>query len=496
MILSSPTFLMFLALAALVYYKLPQRFRAPFLLLASMVFYMWRLPAYGAVVLGTAGLGYFAAVWIAKSAKQKSRERRLALSISALLAVLVIFKYFNFFSSTVSALFGGEGAQPLLLSLAQPVGISFYTLQLIGYLVDVYRGEAPEREFVPYALFVTFFPQIISGPINRAGEMLPQYKAPKDYNYANVAVGGQRFLAGALKKIVVADGLGLMVDGVWGDLANASGWPMLLAAVFYSVQLYCDFSGYTDMALGAAKVLGFEMRENFNTPYLACGMTDFWSRWHMSLTSWLRDYIYIPLGGSRKGYARKLLNILIVFLISGLWHGAGLTFILWGLWHGVFRIIDDLLARSLGERYKNPRGLCRAGLVAATDIIVGLGWVLFRAPDLASAGVAFRYLTSYGPFSDALTLLQGYAAKGVFTDSRYFRIYGIFLALGFTLTVLLDIIKYRCSSRGERVGNPLGKLPKAARWAVYWAAGLSIAAFYMISLTGTASSSMFIYSGF
>ncbi|MDO4566290.1 MAG: MBOAT family O-acyltransferase [Oscillospiraceae bacterium] len=492
---ATPVFLIFLALASAAYLALPRRLQAPFLLLASLVFYMWALPAYGLLVLATAAAVYFSAFWISGALEKKARRLRLALAISLPLGALLVLKYFNFFSGIFSGIFGLEALS--LSPLVQPLGISFYTLQLTGYLVDVYGGEEPERDFVYFALFASFFPYILSGPISRASEMLPQFKEEHRYSYSNAAAGLQRFLCGAFKKLVLADSLGLLVDGVWADELNAAGWPALFAVFFYSLQLYCDFSGYTDMALGAAKVLGFKLRENFLAPYFAFSITDFWSRWHMSLTSWLRDYIYIPLGGNRKGFKRKLLNILIVFAISGLWHGAALTFVVWGLWHALFRLIDELLAKKRGEAYLRPFGLARTLRTGLTFILTSLGWVLFRAPDLSSAVSMVSLIFRRGvSLTDTLTLFNSYAAKGVFTDEKYFAVFWAGIIIAMALALLFDIRLQRAAGASLSYYNPLALFGKRARWALYWLMGLLTAVFYLISTTGAAASSAFIYAGY
>ncbi|MEG1018059.1 MAG: MBOAT family O-acyltransferase [Oscillospiraceae bacterium] len=494
MSLNSPLFILFLTLVLAGYYLLPRKLRNPFLLIASYVFYMWKLPYYGALVLGTTAFAYFAAIKLGGAVTEKSKKRRLTLSIIVLLGALFFFKYFNLLSGVAASL--GIGVPENGFSLVQPLGISFYTLQLIGYFIDIYRGDAsPERDFVTFSLFVSFFPQIISGPINRAGELIPQFREQHDYDYTVVVTGAQRFLTGCLKKLVVADGLALFINGVWDNLAETGGWTLLTVVAAYAIQIYCDFSGYTDMAIGVAEMLGFKLRENFRAPYLAAGITDFWSRWHMSLTSWLRDYVYIPLGGNRKGFARKLINILLVFLVSGLWHGVGVTFLVWGAWHGVLRICDELLTHAFGERFAKPRGALRVARIVISDILVALGWVFFRAPSLAHAGYLFSNLFKFGPFADTVALLQKYAAKGIFTDSRYMWFYFIGIVFGLVLTIIFDILSSRPTRMGQTDFNPLGTFGKKTRWALYWTMGAAVIIFYMISVTGTVSSSL-IYQGF
>lgn len=494
MAFTTPAFLIFFALAACGYFALPKKLQNPFLLLCSLVFYAWALPAYLAVVLGTAGIGYFAAFFIKSAPSQKSAKARLALSISALAAILFVFKYFNFFSGFIASLTGGEAAS---LSLAQPLGISFYTLQLIGYLVDVYRGDEPERNFIAFALFTSFFPYVISGPVGRSRELLPQFKAEHRFEYSRASGGLQRFLWGAFKKVVIADGLGVIVNGIYGDLSLYTGAASLAAVAFYAVQIYCDFSGYTDMALGAAGFLGFDLRENFCAPYGAAGITDFWSRWHMSLTSWLRDYVYIPLGGNRKGFTRKLLNILIVFAISGLWHGVGFTFIVWGLWHALFRILDELLSRALGERFSKPRGAFRVLRVIVSDVIVALGWVLFRAPSFADAFTVVAGCFKPLNIPLAVEQISYLASQNVAADRVFILFYFGIIALGLVLVAVFGHrIRSRALSRASEAFNPISGLKPAVKWALCIAMGLCVMVFFIIGATRGAETASFIYGGF
>ncbi|MEA4911924.1 MAG: MBOAT family O-acyltransferase, partial [Oscillospiraceae bacterium] len=381
---------------------------------------------------------------------------------------------------------------PAKLTLALPAGISFYTFTVVGYAVDVYHKKLePEKDFVTYALFVSFFPSVLMGPIARAGEMLPQYKAEHKFEYGNLVEGLQRFLTGAFKKVVIADGLGVIVDAVYGSLADYRGPMLLTAVVFYAVQLYADFSGYTDMALGAAKVLGFTLRENFKAPYLAATLGGFWSRWHSSLTDWLRDYIYIPLGGSRRGFARKLCNILIVFLISGLWHGAGWTFVVWGLWLGVWRVVEELARRAFNV---GKAGYARRGARALSHVftlaVVSVGWIFFRSASLAGAGYVLKNIFCFGGAAGYLPQLLSIAENGVADSGVYYLFYFGSLAFGLWLLFNFD----RKTARGE--ANPLASYKSGARWALYHVLSLLTILFYFLTATGAAGPQSFLYNGF
>ena len=377
MLFNSVKYIIFIAVAVTLYYLLPKKVRNIFLLVTSYVFYMWAIPQYGVLVLFTTGLSYFAARLIDKTEKAKTRKTFLVISILLCISFLVVFKYYNFFMEELTALMSlvGVAFVPAKFTLALPMGLSFYTFQVIGYNVDVYNKKVEsEKNFIDYALFVSFFPQILAGPIGRANEMLPQYKQEHKLEYSNIVEGLQRFLTGAFYKVVIADGLGKIIDGVYGNLPEYKGLTLIFTVFAYTVQMYCDFSGYTDMAIGSGKLFGFTLRENFRTPYLATDMGDLWSRWHMSLTSWFNDYIFTPLVWSRwvnkfvfgkKWEEHKphfITNIIIIFLISGLWHGAGITYVVWGLFHGIVRSLEELAARL---RPKKKRKKKKTGIVTA-----------------------------------------------------------------------------------------------------------------------------------
>ena len=313
-----------------------------------------------------------------------------------------MFKYAGFFAS----LAGLE----LSLQIILPVGISFYTFQTLSYVIDVYRGQGEESHFGYYALFVSFFPQLVAGPIERPGRLLPQLKAERTFSMENLSAGGWLLLEGYFKKVVIADGLAPFVDQVYAAPGEALGPEIVLAIVLFGLQIYCDFSGYSGIARGAAQLLGVELTENFRRPYEAASIREFWRRWHISLTSWFTDYVYIPLGGNRKGLPRQVVNLLAVFLLSGLWHGAGWTFLTWGLIHGLYR--------AAGAVWEHIRGIpekeCRPWAHIRTFLLVSFPWLFFRAPSMADVltllsrlptgwGGAFPALAGTAPL--ALSLL-------------------------------------------------------------------------------------------
>ena len=412
---------------------------------------------------------YAAARLIAGLRCERARKLVFALSVLAVAGLLGMFKYFDSAAALTARLFG-LGAAPTL-GIAAPIGISYYTFTALGYLVDVRRGDFPaERNLVDYAAAVTFFPHILLGPIARAGELLPQFKEKNRFEAANLAAGAQRFLWGMAKKLLVADWAGTLVDTFYNHYADDNALCIFAAVLLYGVQLYFDFSGYCDMALGVARALGFRLQENFAAPYFSHSITELWSRWHISLTGWLRRYVYFPLGGSRRGYARKLLNILIVFAVSGLWHGDTLPFLLWGLANGAVRVIEDVW-RTRGPKLKaQPKGIGRWPLSALKIACAYATWclifVLFRAPSLEVAGTVLRRFFAFGEFSlTALTTRVLVILRSIVASSDgYIKLNLLVVAAVFLLVMALE--RRFAQQPDVRGGGPLAQLPEAARWAV------------------------------
>jgi len=393
MLFNSLHFLVFFPVVVGLYFGLPARWRGPLLLAASYYFYLsWR-PIYGLLLAATTLLDYFSGVRMSRLATKAERRPWLYLSLASNLGTLFVFKYFNFFVGATDALASAlhvPFAAPTL-ALALPVGVSFYTFQSVGYIVDVYQGRlAAEQNLGRFALFVAFFPQLVAGPIERGEQMLPQFRQPHGFDYGRVASGLRLMAWGMFKKVVLADRLAQMVTPIFDHPQRYQGLPLLLAVAGFTIQIYTDFSGYTDLARGAARVLGYHMVLNFRQPYFAASVGDFWRRWHISLSSWFRDYVYIPLGGNRRGPARRYANLFSVFLLSGLWHGASWTFVAWGALHGLYLVVEAFtqpgraaLARGLGLAAR-PRLLHALG-VATTLALVAYAWIFFRANSLADA---------------------------------------------------------------------------------------------------------------
>ena len=400
MLFNSVEFLIFFPIVVTLYFVLPFRYRWVLLLAASYYFYAsWKLEYIFLIVASTL-ISYLTAILMVKSERQARRTGLLVISLVSNLGILFAFKYFNFVNDSLRAVFSQFNSpyNVPLFEVLLPVGISFYTFQALGYSIDVYRGKLePERHLGRYALFVSFFPQLVAGPIERAANLLPQFYKKFTFDEARVSSGLSLMLWGMFKKVVIADRLGLYVNAVYNNPSDWEGWPVFVATYFFAFQIYCDFSGYTDIAIGAARVMGFDLMENFRRPYFAQTPSEFWRRWHISLSSWFRDYLYIPLGGSRVAVPRWYLNLMLVFVVSGLWHGAAWTFVVWGGLHGLY-MVGDVATRDLRARLAQKLGLDRRPIAQAlvgifiTFNLVTLAWVFFRANSVADAFVLLNNL--------------------------------------------------------------------------------------------------------
>lgn len=398
---NSLRFMAFFPAALAVYFIVPRKLRMPWLLAASYFFYMSWNPKY-VVLIGFSTVATWLCGLLLERAERGrfmlSKKMLAALCLAANLAVLGFFKYGNFALETLDALahvtgFSGGDVRTRLPFLL-PVGISFYTFQALGYIIDVYRGEVrAEKNFFRYALFVSFFPQLVAGPIERSKNLLEQMRGMETlrlWDGRRAASGAVLMAWGFFMKMVIADRAAVLVDNVFGNYRMYGSTELILAAVLFAVQIYCDFGSYSMIAMGAAKMMGFTLMENFNTPYLARSVQDFWSRWHVSLSGWFKDYLYIPLGGSRRGRGRKALNKLAVFLVSGLWHGANWTFVAWGGFHGLVQVAADFWAPcggALAERFSVKTDCFSWKLLktVTTFALVDIGWVFFRSDSIADA---------------------------------------------------------------------------------------------------------------
>lgn len=403
MLFNSLQFLLFFIAVTLLYFELPHRSRLTMLLLASIYFYMVPNPPYFLVIGGTIVWDYFAGRMIDDATGTK-RKFYLGLSLAANIGVLAVFKYYNFLNLNLCYLLGYFGYVNHIpfMDMALPIGLSFHTFQAMSYTIEVYRGnQKAERDFGVFALYVMFYPQMVAGPIERPQNLLPQFHKKHYFDHERLKSGLLLMGQGLFKKVVIADRLALVVNHCYDHLDSQSGFSMLIASVLFSFQIYCDFSGYSDMALGSARVMGFDLMENFRAPYSATSVTEFWRRWHISLSTWFRDYLYFPLGGNRVVAWKRYRNLFIIFLVSGLWHGASWAFVVWGALHGVF-VMVEALRKQLFPRLVIPRAIGWFN----TFVLVTIAWVFFRAPNFDIANQVFWKIFTWqsGTMSFALQI--------------------------------------------------------------------------------------------
>ncbi len=469
MLFNSLEFLIFFPTVALLYFIIPARWRHLWLLAASYYFYMCWSPRYALLMLFSTVVTWLGGRLISRAdrlAEGKRRDRlrkgALAFSLVSNLAVLTVFKYLTFLLENLSRAAGllGLGFTVPAVGLLLPVGISFYTFQALGYTIDVYRGDIDaEPDFLRYALFVSFFPQLVAGPIERSGSLLRQLRAEQRFDGARVRRGLVRMGWGFFMKMVIADRLACFADTVFNAPEGQAGSAVALAAVLFTFQIYCDFGGYSSIAIGAAEVMGVTLTENFRRPYLARSIREYWRRWHISLSSWLRDYLYIPLGGNRKGRARTRLNTLIVFLVSGLWHGAAWHFVLWGGLHGVCILLGELTLparRRLRAALRIPEdgALHRTVSRAVTFLILAGAFILFRANSMRDALALLRAVF----FDFRLSALAGDALFSYGLDKPDF----IAALAALAVLIVCDLL----AERGDLLDR-LESRPLPLRWAVY-----------------------------
>lgn len=415
MLFNSIEYLFFLPIVFLIYWaigytrindSLKLRMQNAFVVLASYVFYGWWDWRFLLLIAFTSFCSWGSGLLIARSAKNNAEGLRggqnvlfaskfwLTANIVLNLGILAVFKYYDFFVTEFGNIFG-VSTDSLLLRIILPVGISFYTFQALSYSIDVYRGNIkPTKDIIAFFAFISFFPQLVAGPIERATNLLPQFLQNRHFNYNQAADGTRQILWGLFKKIVIADNCATYVDHVWATYDTQSGSTLLLAAILFTFQIYGDFSGYSDIAIGTAKLFGIKLMRNFNNPYFSRDIAEFWRRWHISLTTWFRDYVYIPLGGSRVGKWKIVRNTFVIFLLSGFWHGANWTFIAWGAYHAVLFL--PLILLGMNRKYTNQVAEGRwlptwkeAGQILLTFMLVVIGWIIFRAETI---GQAWEYI--------------------------------------------------------------------------------------------------------
>ena len=453
MVFNSITFLIFFPIVTVIYFLIPHKYRWGLLLIASYYFYMSFIPVYITLIMFSTLTTFLTAL---SFAKYPTRKRLfLTLCLVANFALLFVFKYLGFFaglSQSALALMHIPYILPTFSPIL-PIGISFHTFQSAAYIIDTYKGKVePETHLGYYAVFVSFFPQLIAGPIERPAALLPQLHVEHKFDYDRVVSGIRLFAWGMFKKIVVADRAAVIVNTIYNNPGSYDGSNLAIATVLFAFQIYCDFSGYTDMAIGIARVFGIELHQNFNRPYAARNLIDFWRRWHITLTTWFKDYIYIPLGGNRVPLPRWMLNTFLVFLISGLWHGAALTFIIWGALHGIVQILVHLFQKIKGKIPLLWRGAHGVGGVVSwllTFAFVCFAWIFFRGNTISDCFLIIQKIFSPWHFS----MLDVYAGNALLIISA--------------LIIVMEIAQWWLS-RLKTQKTAFSALPAITRWTCYY----------------------------
>ena len=481
MLFNSIEFTIFFPIVTLIYFLLPHKFRWFHLLAASCVFYMFFIPVYLLILVFTIVIDYFAGIFI-ENAQGKRRKAYLLVSLAANIGVLGIFKYYNFFNENLVELSNFlhiDYALPFL-RIALPVGLSFHTFQAMSYTIEVYRGnQKAERHFGIYALYVMFYPQLVAGPIERPQNLLHQFYEYHDFDTRRITGGLQLMLWGLFKKIVIADRLAVVVDQVYDYPLLWDGKTLLVGTIFFAFQIYCDFSGYSDIAIGAAEVMGFKLMTNFNRPYHSKSISEFWTRWHISLSTWFKDYVYIPLGGNRGSRSSWYFNLFFTFLISGIWHGANWTFVVWGALNG-FYLLSSIWTAGLRQNFTRKIGLSnyptfhRFIKILITFGLTCYAWIFFRANSISDAVYINRAI-----FSSLIHGFRGISELPVAPGQ---------LILCFGVIIVLELIHF--TQRKQDMRERLSAKPFWFRWLVYYAFILAI------FLLGEFGSRKFIYFQF
>lgn len=479
MLFNSVDFLVFFPIVCILYYIIPHKVRYLFLLICSYFFYMCWNPKYALLLLTSTAITYLSGLLISSAEKVTEERKRVllkntyvALSFASNLAILFFFKYFDFAVNTIVRIFQMAGAHvvPPSFDVVLPVGISFYTFQALSYTMDVYRKEIyAERNFFKYALFVSFFPQLVAGPIERSKNLLHQISERHKFDFERVRSGLLLMLYGYFQKVVLSSYLQLVVDNVYDTYDKRTGFQLIIATICFAFQIYCDFGGYSNIAIGAAKVMGFRLMENFNTPYFAASVGEFWRRWHISLSTWFRDYLYIPLGGNRKGKIRKYINLMVVFLVSGLWHGASWHFVIWGFLNGVYQVIGECtqsIRKKINSALHIDENVASHKLlkIIVTFGLIDFAWIFFRAGTRQSLGIIKRILSPGSNF---------------FSYGSNLNVMGLTLATRNVLIVCLVILLIRdiCKYKGISIIDWVCRQGIWLRWTFYLAAVFGVLIF-------------------
>lgn len=491
MLFNSLAFAVFLPIVFFLYWAVPQKYRYIVILISSYYFYMSWNVKYVVLILFTTGISYLCAVWMEKFEKKAVKRMLMAGAVAASLLVLFFFKYFDFAQDTFIRLLSSFAIRlhPVTLSFMLPVGISFYTFQTLSYVIDVYKGEVEaEHNFFQYAAFISFFPQLVAGPIERTKNLLPQMDCEHRFTYEKGSYGMKLMAWGFFKKLVIADNLAVFVDGIFEDVWAYEGFALVLAVFFFTLQIYCDFSGYSDIAIGTAKLFDIDLMTNFKSPYFSASIKEFWRRWHISLSSWFRDYVYIPLGGNRVSKPRNVFNVLMTFTLSGLWHGAAFTYVIWGGLHGALQCVENLLfpGRKTGKGERRAQREEKGGIfgrrliwwlkVAFVFCIVAGAWCFFRAGSVKEALYVFAHM------AEGIKHPVSYVLNGVRTfDTKAIK------QMVFPV-MLLAVYDYAALDRDPLAA--IGKLPSGVRKAVYYGFLL------MVLLLASFNSQEFVYFQF
>jgi alginate O-acetyltransferase complex protein AlgI len=473
MLFNSFNFLVFFPVVTGLYFLLPHRFRWLLLLIASCAFYMFFIPWYIVILIFTIIVDYFAGIFIEK-AEGKTRKRWLVMSLIANIGVLAIFKYYNFFNTNLEEMahFLGWNYGIPMLKMVLPIGLSFHTFQAMSYTIEVYRGnQKAERHVGIYSLYVMYYPQLVAGPIERPQNLLSQFHAPHAFDYQRVTDGLKLMTWGLFKKVVIADRISPLISTVFDHPDKYEGISMFVAASLFSIQIFCDFSGYSDIALGSSEVMGIRLMKNFNRPYSAMSISEFWGRWHISLSTWFKDYLYIPLGGNRNGRAKHIRNLFLTFMISGFWHGANWTFIIWGALHGVY-LIFAMLTERVRNHIRQFIGIGRVPLLdqilqkAIVFLLVTLAWIFFRAKTVSAACYMVRHIFSDIPryLHDIFTNRSFLWLEPLILNRNFNTVWFDFVVLFFAITGMEWL--HRLQNKGS-MRLLLNKQNFVLRWASY-----------------------------
>lgn len=485
MLFNSLGFILFFPIVVGGYFLIPHKYRWILLLISSYYFYMSWNPKYIVLIFTTTLISYLSGIYIEKTESKSKKKFYLNFSIISNLLILFVFKYFNFFNGSLRDVFNHFNLSYGIpnFKLLLPVGISFYTFQSLSYSIDVYRGtKSAEKHFGIYALYVSFFPQLVAGPIERSDRLLPQFYEKHNFDYKRVTDGLKIMAWGYFKKVVIADRLAILVNTVYNNPTEYRGLPLIVASVFFAFQIFCDFSGYSDIAIGSAKVMGFDLMKNFDRPYFSKTIAEFWRRWHISLSTWFRDYLYIPMGGNRVKISRYYFNIFFTFLISGLWHGASWTFVIWGALHGVYQIIGHI-TKSVRKKFVDVIGLSKIPKVhdfikvIITFVLVDFAWIFFRANSMKDAIYIVKNLFANVEIGNSA--LNSLFNLGLDKNSFFIGV----------ISILIMEIIHLIKGKIDIIKN-LSQSPMLFRWTCYYAIIFSIIVF------GVFEQSQFIYFQF